>query len=125
MKDLPEVIINEILEYANTGTRLEYDSIHSFFAFRFQKNHDKFSNISKLYEGRTTTTNIDNQGGFQTQICYNIQSLAIPSIYQNKERILDTKQYMIIMIEEHNNTLKYGHHTSVVLQINNGILLLH
>jgi len=125
MKDLPEVIINEILEYANTGTRLEYDSINSFFAFRFQKNHDKFSNISKLYEDRTMTTNMDGNGCFQTQISYSIQSLNIPSIYQSKERLYDTKQYMIIVIEEHNNTVKYGHHTSIVLHLNNGILLLH
>jgi hypothetical protein len=125
MRDLPEVIINEILEYANTGTRLEYDYINSFFAFRFQKNHDKFLNISKLYEGRTMTTNMDINGDFQTQICYNIQSLNIPSTYQSQERLFETKQYMIIVIEEHNGTIKYGHHTSIVLNLNNGILLLN
>lgn len=85
MYDIPIEIINYCLEYADTGTKLVYNSTKEKLEFRFDFSHPKFKSLLRLHHLR------------EIQIYNNIIHVHLPWL------LLDLHTYFVANITIYNN----------------------
>lgn len=120
---LPEVIINIICEYADTGTRIIYDTKRKIHVYRFVEKHPRFQNVLSLYNSCTIETMRDEDNYVSTQICYEIKLKKVPSWLGRMNTEQTFKSYMILTVADSHDGKDY--HTCTVADINKGTLLLN
>mgnify|MGYP006906287454 CR=1 FL=1 len=118
---LPEEIINIICEYANTGTRIIYDTKRKIHVYRFIEKHDRFQNILSLYDSCTFETRRDDFDEPTTQISYEIKLKKVPSWIEKMNIEQNFKSFMILTVSDDGK----DYHTCTVMDINRGTLMLN
>jgi hypothetical protein len=118
---LPEEIINIICEYADTGTRIIYDTKRKIHVYRFVEKHDRFQNVLSLYHSCKFETRRDDFDELTTQISYEIKLKKVPSWIEKMNTEQNVKSYMILTVSD---DAKY-YHTCTVVDINRGTLMLN
>jgi len=122
---LPEVIINIICEYADTGTQLIYDTKRKIHVYRFIEKHPRFQNVLSLYNSCTFETTRDEDNDISTQICYEIKLKKVPSWIERLNTDQTFKSYMILTVRNDDNEVGKDYHTCTVADINKGTLMLN
>lgn len=122
---LPEEIINIICEYADTGTRLIYDTKRKMHVYRFIEKHNRFQNILSLYNSCTFETKRYDVNETTTQISYEIKLKKVPSWIERMNADQSFKSYMILTVRDYQNEIGKDYHTCTVMDINRGTLMLN